>query len=1588
MKSAKKILLLVLSLVLLVGVFAVAAFADDSTTATVVYPDGTVDTYTEAGAITPSIAAQDGLYYGKGNTLYKDAGQGWIYTDEAGQPVTEITQDLINAGAKITASGFDKVYATVDITIAEGDYVICLNDTEYVMAGTTTVSVAAYNSTDKKYYEASTYELDEAARKIPAGNYKLYLTEANAVHKFLNYATCSFEINGVTYNYQDIRSLRANTAKITLHEDNAISTIKWDRNGADRPATTINGAVTRAGNQYPASVLLDLNGHNLTNTQTGYCDVMGMVLYIYSSKAGAHYDASASTGTMFRSNDDAAIVLGDDNNAETDYSDNIYFHCKAINEYLYGTGIAINGGHFYQSAPSANGMFNVSRRVGLDKNRLPELQYAMENASFYLLPGSNAVLNSTEAGSVTAKNCNFYTSDSASLLYTTKDKSVTADGCAFYGVAQDAIKEGDVNATLAVTNTKNPVTEEDPDAQNAVAYSTVTWADGSTSSYYATSLEEAKAFVETHPKAADPAPYEKVVNGEVFAALDPTATYAYDAAFNATQTYVDGELAKVYFAAYLTGGNPIYFTNAETLGADFKAYMEAMNAAGSTVVLYSDITTAGFAVNGKAGVAYRLDLNGYTLTVTSAKTSAALNVCHSAFYMYSSKAGGVIDTSSVAAFVHTDDGWYGTDHNYGSFYIGEYDNTRTDYGKNLTVYCKQINTSMHGTGMTINGGTYVQSEGSAASHFLILGRETESTSHVQNVKNVTFVLSNPITAPLYLRCNSPRTFTNCTFISSNANGGVALTAYTDLALNAKVFSFVDCNFVNVQPYLGSAYVAYTNAAYGTTGIYSAADVDISDAEQFLAHGTTSKEITVLEKTYTLDGVVTTADQALKLSWGETGTEYWAIGSKPAREVANMTKREGGVLKTNPAFDLVALESIDENGIVTAAGEETVAIVFNDSEPLAFLYVDTKTGVEYYALVSECGDEIGIGDKFYEIFNAPISSYVITLYADMTLSRGIGFGAYVLDGEGHYNYLSLANGDITLDLNGKTLSIAEDFTSPVDVSNANGYGEYTRAVFGLEGTAGKTFTLTSSAAGAKIYNPTNYVLFAVGEADRNHIVIEGDYLEVVTKGAVVGLTEPNTSTIVSVIGGKYTYSGAHTAFTAAGTVTLKDFILELTNPSVAAAFAAPNYGRDSVYTIENVDVYATAGKPTLFGFTTHNTFSIGYDQKRTISIALNITDCELINVDLTKTYDQTTVTFAGSLVASTMADLLAAMPLAPDGKTAAFYNATYGDKEYKVCCYTSIETATVEWGFGITETWVVGSVAMHEDAVIDNVFTYSFANLDVTGGTNTATATLVSIEAGVVRMNLTLQSKISMNLLLAEACYGATVTVNGETFVLSDMEAVEGYYVLTVAIAPDKADESIPVTVSVNGHVHNLTTGIGNYAMAVLASEDAAVVPAKKLTYAMIEYVRAMNGNADFCKDAEMPDGYDNNSPALTPSENAGTLLSGIAFQLNDTIAIAVQSAKDGETFVAVGKEVVLTLATGRIERATVGENGIVIFEDLYVNDFFGEMTIEVDGETYTYSLENYAFSMDETESAVVIALYNYAYYADDYVRNVVLAQAN
>jgi hypothetical protein len=236
----------------------------------------------------------------------------------------------------------------------------------------------------------------------------------------------------------------------------------------------------------------------------------------------------------------------------------------------------------------------------------------------------------------------------------------------------------------------------------------------------------------------------------------------------------------------------------------------------------------------------------------------------------------------------------------------------------------------------------------------------------------------------------------------------------------------------------------------------------------------------------------------------------------------------------------------------------------------------------------------------------------------------------------------------------------------------------------------------------------------------------------------------------------------------------------------------------------------------------------------------------------------------------------------------------------------------------------------------------------------------------------------MNVTFGEALKNAIITVDGKT--------VDASQRFTMAIAPNVANQSIIFTIKIGDHTHIVPLGIDKYAKALINSETQPA-EAKNLAYAMVEYVRVMTGDEDFCN--VTLEGYEAQAVDTEKVYDKGEnlLLSNIAFQLDKSIAIAITGTADAE-----GKEVHLILATGRSEWGTI-KNGVVIFEGLYINEFFGDMTIEVydvsgEGEdavktdlneTYTYSIENYYNAMGDSYKPAIAALYNYAFHADAYV---------
>ena len=271
MKSAKKLLLLVLSLVLLIGAFAVLTMADEDAVLTVEYQDGTVQTY-KAGDTVETYAVPSEfvtMVDGKGYKFTTAAGAAWTYSEPL--PATVTADDL---GKTITATvegeqGTEQVYATVQVTFSDIDY--------YKWYTGDSSSTAKFVKAGESYtLKDVTYE----TVKRKAGTYTLYFTDPAKLGKFFTTSEKT-EVGGVMLDYQDFRTGGSTGSKIRvkLYADHTFGNIfAWGKNGYDRPNTSDASGKTAQSTGGTTPVSFDMNGYNVTVTSTSRLELRAMPL--------------------------------------------------------------------------------------------------------------------------------------------------------------------------------------------------------------------------------------------------------------------------------------------------------------------------------------------------------------------------------------------------------------------------------------------------------------------------------------------------------------------------------------------------------------------------------------------------------------------------------------------------------------------------------------------------------------------------------------------------------------------------------------------------------------------------------------------------------------------------------------------------------------------------------------------------------------------------------------------------------------------------------------------------------------------------------------------------------------------------------------------------------------------------------------------------------------------------------------------------------------------------------------------------------------------------------------------------------------
>ncbi len=1228
MKNAKKLLLLLLSLAMLCGVFAVAALAEASeSAATVVYPDGSVDTVNVGDAIVPK-EFTDGLYYGKDNTLFKDdATEGWSFTLD-GAALSDLTVTDAMAGKKIIAGGADKVYYTSE-------------------------EIATDDSSKIVYHLVSDVEK--------------YFSTSNTGDR-------GDGTNTGASHYKDLRAYPdgtegRNTVKdivVKLYED------------VDVAGFAMNWFIDQASRKSGRNAYLDLNGHSVVNRTTdAYVEVKALSMRLYSSQPGAHW-YQPNSATAFYVSDDATLVLGNNSTNTSEYSDNLSVHCKVLFNIMYGSGAYIAGGHYYQLEGATSSFVDISRRF-----------YLLQNASFYV-QDENAVFNTPYGLSDNVKkatNCKLYSTGESLILSGDKSAVLALAGCELYGI------DTEVSQTVA------KLTLDDACKTEATAdFKTVTFFDGTTQKYLAASLEEAKAFVETHPLFA-PAGVSEIHDGnELSVIFDPVYTATYDADFNATVTR-GGEVVKVYYTVTYADGTVEYYT-----GADYQTALKTVFGAwpsGATVTLYADYSIVnGSVVSAVSGGKAYFDLNGHTWSL-SGTGSPVFDIGPTSgksveFYCYSSTPGGKISAPSATYFTRTN--------SYGTGIFGERSVSETKYGKNLTVECKLFNHDLYGSGIGIYGGTYVQLATSGHNFFICASRQNSSGSQFRAIHNATFVLNKPNSMAIHWVDGGNKSILNCTFIS-NVSGCTAIgNGSTKGTLSSSAPGFVNCNFVNTLPAadLGNGKIlSYQDCRFSLrTASTDGFAVKIGDATEtkYLAGIKATETIFVLGEEYPVNFDFVNAGEYLTVEWTDETHPYWALGSSPI----SITGLEDIIEKQADGKYVVVCDRFYVPTGVTEVTEDllgatvtTLETLAGKSLAIAFSYQVAGGNTQYAPLLATPTEN---GAQFFELLN-DLSNLKIVMYTDIELSSGVLFGTLTdyTDPKGKVVKGIATSGDVDWDLNGFTVTAIKGATPIPMVMWKESQGAQTENVMHFVGNA--TFKLYSSVPGGQYINNSGYSLLGNHkdtELESSYVIGNGtDNLTIVSNGAFIASYETQAAgprgVAFEVSGGTFVYTGTQVAFNLANKSVIKNATVLLGED--VDAFVSNHYYRAANLTVENSTI-VMEGPGTKF----IRQGMVGWINTNTPTThVILVKDCAVLGGDVTfgydKTYEKLTYTVEGELVASDEETMALYYKTAPEGKALAYSSIeVYGNYYKTLAYYEAPTTVTVKNELAnITENWLVGSV---------------------------------------------------------------------------------------------------------------------------------------------------------------------------------------------------------------------------------------------------------------------------------------------------------
>jgi hypothetical protein len=304
------------------------------------------------------------------------------------------------------------------------------------------------------------------------------------------------------------------------------------------------------------------------------------------------------------------------------------------------------------------------------------------------------------------------------------------------------------------------------------------------------------------------------------------------------------------------------------------------------------------------------------------------------------------------------------------------------------------------------------------------------------------------------------------------------------------------------------------------------------------------------------------------------------------------------------------------------------------------------------------------------------------------------------------------------------------------------------------------------------------------------------------------------------------------------------------------------------------------------------------------------------------------------------------------------------------CATAKDVVTVTFNSGkayqgsFTEEWVKGAVACHESFIVDGIFVYSYGTREVGANSNVLTAGCTNLVPGSLRVNLSLEGELKLNLWVPMDSPITALTVSGKKIdIATTLDYKGNYYLVQVPITPAQMMSVVNLIIQTENYRETLTLPLSSY-VAGLLDNDSVSIEEKYALYALMELAEQVSSK-DLTMDA--PLGYDSLKvePADAPTLSGN--IGNIAFDItkNGTVLVV-----DGTS----GTQIAVVFADGtRVEGKIQG--GTFRLADIPAYLLLGDITVECGQASYVYSIGVYKKSLSEVYHARADVLYTYAYYA-------------